>query len=400
MDDGRMTDRFGTADKVTEAMEVLTLIQPHLAAVTGGSHQPLTLDSTVEDILTMSPAQVLSKDAAVVRGDIIYADSTPKLTRLAKGNANDFLRIDAGGNDVEWRALASTDLTHDLLSATHSDTNAQAVTRGSLVYGNATPAWDELTHPGGAGWAFTTDATDVMWDQTPTWTGSHTWDDGTGDSPSLIFVGGSNDDTISVFLDDNATANDSDLVIRLCAADDDSVIYIQDNVPANNIFFAANGDISTRGRLDCGDTTLGVSTTVNFRSRNTYTDTSGSVYGGNIIVDFDPSGNFSTTVYANQVRVDVGTAFARTGGTLRAFNPEVIVTNNVAASDLVIQNIYARVDIEDAAATDAEIMRIVTPAVDGGSITSSYGLRVVQGSVGGGSITTLAPAATAITRGT
>jgi hypothetical protein len=33
---------------------------------------------------------------------------------------------------------------HTLLSTTHSDTVVNAVTRGSLIYGNATPAWDEL----------------------------------------------------------------------------------------------------------------------------------------------------------------------------------------------------------------------------------------------------------------
>lgn len=35
-------------------------------------------------------------------------------------------------------------VTHDLLSATHPDTDPQVVTRGSLVVGDATPEWTEL----------------------------------------------------------------------------------------------------------------------------------------------------------------------------------------------------------------------------------------------------------------
>jgi hypothetical protein len=47
---------------------------------------------------------------------------------------------------------------------------------------------------------------------TPTWTGAHTFDDGTGDSPALNFVGGTNNDTAKVYLADDATATDSDLI--------------------------------------------------------------------------------------------------------------------------------------------------------------------------------------------
>lgn len=52
---------------------------------------------------------------------------------------------------------------HALLDgSTHSDTVAQSVTRGSLIYGNSTPAWDELTI--GAGNTFVrSNGTDVAW---------------------------------------------------------------------------------------------------------------------------------------------------------------------------------------------------------------------------------------------
>ena len=41
-----------------------------------------------------------------------------------------------------WQAAPGA--AHALLSATHSDTTAQAVSRGSLIYGDLTPTWNEL----------------------------------------------------------------------------------------------------------------------------------------------------------------------------------------------------------------------------------------------------------------
>jgi hypothetical protein len=53
---------------------------------------------------------------------------------------------------------------HTLLSATHTDTVAQTVSRGSLIYGNSTPAWDELVI-GAANRVLRSDGTDVSWAQ-------------------------------------------------------------------------------------------------------------------------------------------------------------------------------------------------------------------------------------------
>lgn len=55
-------------------------------------------------------------------------------------------------------------LAHALLSTTHhSDAAADAVSRGSLIIGNSTPAWDELT-VGAANKVVSSDGTDVSWD--------------------------------------------------------------------------------------------------------------------------------------------------------------------------------------------------------------------------------------------
>src|SRR3990167_4201088 len=59
----------------------------------------------------------------------------------------------------------STGVTaHSLLGASHDDTTAQAVTRGSLVYGDSTPKWNELTI-GAANRLLRSDGTDVAWAQ-------------------------------------------------------------------------------------------------------------------------------------------------------------------------------------------------------------------------------------------
>lgn len=65
-------------------------------------------------------------------------------------------------------------------------------------------------------------------------------DDGDGDSPKLQFIGGSNDDTIELFLDDDATATDSDLVLKLADAAGDSKFSVIDS--GDTEIFHVNSD--------------------------------------------------------------------------------------------------------------------------------------------------------------
>lgn len=90
-----------------------------------------------------------------------------------------------------WDTIAVADVpAHNLLSATHGDTLADSVVRGDIVYGNSTPKWARLAKPS-AGALLTHDATDVAWD-TMAWTtpsfdaanftgGGGTWTVGSGD---------------------------------------------------------------------------------------------------------------------------------------------------------------------------------------------------------------------------
>lgn len=70
------------------------------------------------------------------------------------------------GSGVLSFGIPSTSAAHNLMSGTHSDTtNSTPPARGSIIYGNATPAWDELTEGTALGGAATdflgVDGTDV-----------------------------------------------------------------------------------------------------------------------------------------------------------------------------------------------------------------------------------------------
>jgi len=68
--------------------------------------------------------------------------------------------------------------SHNLLSAVHLDTETAAPDEGALILANSTPTWDILTHNDTAGCALVTDATTWLIDQTPNWTGIHTFEVG------------------------------------------------------------------------------------------------------------------------------------------------------------------------------------------------------------------------------
>ena len=138
---------------------------------------------------------------------------------------------------------------HQILSATHTDSTAAAVQRGDIIsgQGTATITWQRLAHPSAAGYALTTDADDVAWNLAPTWTGDHTWDDGAGDSPALVLVGGSNDDTAQIYLLDDAVAGNSDLVVQLVANDDDARLIVEQLGGTDIAYVSGTGNLWIEG---------------------------------------------------------------------------------------------------------------------------------------------------------
>jgi hypothetical protein len=177
-------------------------------------------------------------DALFIRG----SDGQITLGVLGAG----YVQSDAGG--VLSVTPTATPTAHNLLSAQHGDTVISVVTRGDMVVGTAA-GWDDLAHPGGAGYALTTDANDVVWDQTPLWTGVHTHaadvviDDGGADSPELQFVGNVPGTTVVMFLEGDIAPNIGDLVVRLADAAGNSRFSIQDSTPVDVLEFDSDGNI-------------------------------------------------------------------------------------------------------------------------------------------------------------
>lgn len=105
----------------------------------------------------------LTVDNVVINGIggpvLAYPNAADQFTALA--NAAGYLYNDGAGALSYVAAPAFP--AHNLLSATHTDTAANAATRGSLIYGDATPAWNELTLGGISGSVLTRDANDVLW---------------------------------------------------------------------------------------------------------------------------------------------------------------------------------------------------------------------------------------------
>lgn len=101
-----------------------------------------------------------STAAAVVRGDLIIGSgATPKWTRLAKGTAAYVLTM--GADEPAWAAIPAQ--TSELLSATHTDTTVHTVVRGDLIVGRtATPKWTALAK-GNVGDLLTMGADEPSW---------------------------------------------------------------------------------------------------------------------------------------------------------------------------------------------------------------------------------------------
>lgn len=97
----------------------------------------------------------------------LFASNAANILTAVVVTAGQSVRLNSGGSAWEAYTPSSGGTTpHDFLDSTvHSDTVTQTVSRGSLIYGNATPAWDELAiqASGASGYVLATDATDVGW---------------------------------------------------------------------------------------------------------------------------------------------------------------------------------------------------------------------------------------------
>ena len=95
--------------------------------------------------------------------DLVTATAEDTLGDIPIGTSGQVLKVGASG--AEWGTDAGgTPFTHGLLNADiHTDVLTASVSRGSLVYGNSTPLWAEITI-GASNSFIQTDGTDLFWD--------------------------------------------------------------------------------------------------------------------------------------------------------------------------------------------------------------------------------------------
>jgi hypothetical protein len=144
-------------------------------------------------------------------------------------------------NGSEWAytpdATGTGTQIHSLLSPTHGDTVAQAVTRGDIIFGNSTPAWDALSL-GTAEFVLYSDGTDVLY----TRLGQNTpFENGSITLPSVTFTG---DTSIGLYLPSAGTV--------AIAASGTALLTADGNVDTLTL----NAGIVNKTTVAAGNTTL------------------------------------------------------------------------------------------------------------------------------------------------
>ena len=139
-------------------------------------------------------------------------------------------------DNATWIDQPTTD--HNLLDGSvHVDTAADAVTRGSLIYGNSTPKWDELVK-GSDGQYLGSDGTDVAWQ------GLNLVDDTTPEFGGDVALAATGVDARSFFFDheipalltiENLGGDNADLLVKGSIQADISLLVSGFTTLVNNV---------------------------------------------------------------------------------------------------------------------------------------------------------------------
>ena len=165
-------------------------------------------EGTGTPLLTGVDGIAVSASAAGDRGVELYASSAGVYSGFfAKAAATSWAQVRVAGSS----RVICTQTGVDLYGVV--TTSDYVVAAGGLRIGSAAdPGTGNLSVQG-----------------TSVFGGNLTLDDGSGNSPVVYWVGGSNDDTAYMYLDDHATGGYSDLTLRLCDAAGQSVFRIADS---------------------------------------------------------------------------------------------------------------------------------------------------------------------------
>jgi len=230
--------RFDTEDTWQPYMEVLThagapystvtrhLVVGRLRSFTGADEYGLTigadLDAFADNYL------VLSEDRFLLNRNLNVA--TGKGFQFDDGGVAGWALVDDGTGLYTPGAIGGAGLP-------------VPSGEGYILRSNAVPAFVEY-YAGTLGGVLIGNGTTVVSDTSPTLVGNLTMDDGIGNSPLLLFVGGTNDDTALFYLQDDAVAGNSDMALALCANDADSRFLIRNANLTNVAWIDATGAAS------------------------------------------------------------------------------------------------------------------------------------------------------------
>jgi hypothetical protein len=400
---------------------------------------PFTQAWGTVDLLSLTHGDTTPQ--AVSRGSLIYGDAGPTWNELVIGALSTHLESD--GVDVAWQVnitmaddawiglggaagrlafdatpapdqveVTSADL--NFVTAAHGIIHVDGVAAGwvlradgtryvpasavatvplppvaqnDMLIADAVPEWSILTGPVAQGQVLVAGAAPL----TPVWvtvfTANMTFDDGVGDSPTLGFVGGSNDDTVLVFLDDDAVVGDSDLVIRLVDAAGDSRLIIQDSALATVAYIDSLGNADFEAHVAAGaDAAIDANTIIN--AVEVTTITAGIFYGVYGEVQGEAAAPSTADLFGVRGLVRYDTAQTHDAGIGVYGSADAGV--GIAATIGSLTGGRFSVSSLDADVNSTFGVFVTAPLVDDGDVVVARGIHIGEQAITGtGSITTL-----------
>jgi hypothetical protein len=129
-----------------------------LPAISGANLTNLSAANLASGTIPAARLPALTGDVTSTSGTVATTLANTGIAAGAYTTPN--LTVDAKGRITAIASAAAG--AHSVLSATHTDTLASAVTRGAVIVGNSTPAWARL-QPTVAGQVLQYDGTDSAW---------------------------------------------------------------------------------------------------------------------------------------------------------------------------------------------------------------------------------------------